>query len=142
MRTILILDDNKACSATLKMTLMGRGYRICRTMEVQYVIDHACSTEFDLLLVNHAYHKACGWDVFNHLARVVPHLPVMVYVMDHPDTSAAGWIARAVDAVSYEIQYATSRCPGIISTRANGFKRVPQVFGGCSKIKKILPRLL
>ena len=110
MTTILILDDNKACSAALKMKLMSRGYQVSRTMDVQYVINHAWNDEFDLLIINHAHGDACGWKVFNHLARIVPHLPAMVYVMDHPSASTALWIAEAVDSVIYETNDTASRC--------------------------------
>jgi DNA-binding NtrC family response regulator len=122
METILILDDNKACSACLKMTLMGHGYRVSRTSDVQYVINHAWNDEFDLLLINQAHGNACGWEVFNHLNRIAPHLPAMVYVMDHPRTSTATWIAKAVEAVIYETKHAASRCSGVATTCADDVK--------------------
>jgi DNA-binding NtrC family response regulator len=123
MQTILILDDNKACSAALKMTLMSKGYKVRRTMDVQFLINHAWNDEYDLLLINYAQGNACGWMVFNHLSQVVPHLPAMVYVMDHPDASTAAWIAKAVDAVIYETNHASSRSSGLPSTCADNAKR-------------------
>ena len=122
MENLLILDDNKACSACLKMTLMSQGYQVSRTPDVQYVINHAWNDEFDLLLINHAHGKACGWEVFNHLAWIVPQLPAMVYVMDHPRTATATWIAKAVDAVIYEMKYAAVRCSGVSTTGADDLK--------------------
>ena len=123
MKTILILDDNKACSATLKMRLMSKGYEVNRTTKVQLLIDHAWNDQFDLILINFAFANASGWVVFNHLSQVMPHLPAMVYVMDHPDPSTVVWIARAVDAVICETNHNSSRCSGFVTTRAENAKR-------------------
>lgn len=122
MKTILILDDNKACSATLKMTLMRKGYKARRTTDVQFIINNAWNNEFELLLINYAHGNARGWKVFNHLSRIIPHLPAMVYAMDHPDTSTAVWITKAVDAVIYETVHGTSRCSGLSRAFAGGVK--------------------
>lgn len=123
MKTILILDDNKACSATLKMTLMSKGYKVSRTADVQFLINHAWNDEFDLLLINYAIRNACGWMVFNHLSQAIPHQPAMVYVMDHPDASSAAWIAKAVDAAICETDHKSSRCSGLSPTCTNKAKR-------------------
>lgn len=122
MGNILVLDDNKACSAVLKMTLMRHGYRVSRAVEVQEVIDHAERGEFDLLLINHDHGNACGWTVFNQLNRIVPHLPAMVYVMANPYAATATWIAKAVDAVIWETKHAASRCSGVAFSCAGNVK--------------------
>jgi DNA-binding NtrC family response regulator len=122
MAAILILDDNQACSATLKITLKSRGHEVSCTTDVQFVISPARYEEFDLLLISIAYGKAGGWDVFNHLARIIPQLPAMVYVMDRPATGTAAWIAKAAEAVIYETNQAARRCLGLTPKCNDGVK--------------------
>jgi DNA-binding NtrC family response regulator len=127
MKTILILDDNKACSATLKMSLMNKGYEVHRTTKVQLLVNPAWNDKFDLILINFAFANASGWVVFNHFSQVSPHLPAMVYVMDHPDTSTTVWIVRAVEAVINETNHHSSRWPGVAPTSAENAKCEPHL---------------
>lgn len=130
MKTILILDDNKACSATVKMKLMSKGYKVSRATDAKFLINQARNDEFDLLLINYAHGNGRGWKIFNQISRMIPHLPAMVYVMDHPSASTAVWITKAVDAVIYETEHGTSRCSGLASASAGSVKRDLQMING------------
>ena len=135
MQNIFILDDNKACSATLKMTLMSKGYQVKRATDLQFLINQVKNDEFDLLLINYAHGNTRGWKVFNQISRMIPHLPAMVYVMDHPNASTVVWITKAVDAVIHETVHGTSRCSGLSRSFAGSVKRNLKVINGGSEVE-------
>jgi len=95
MAKIYILDDNRATSAFLKIILTRHGHRVSRREATQDVTKPAP----DLILINHAFRNQSGWGVFNHLKRIAPHIPAMVYGLDQLNAANANWIVEAVETV-------------------------------------------
>ena len=111
MADIMILDDSRASSAFLKMTLARHRHRVNRTAVIQDVINHPSGSAPDLVLINQALRNNSGWDIFNHLKRIATHIPVMVYVLDNLSTTNAAWIVEAVQEAISETTYHSARQP-------------------------------
>jgi CheY-like chemotaxis protein len=103
MVCILIIDDNNAASAFLKLSLQGRCHRVIRGEDVWDAIAPGSGIVPDLVLINRDLKNHSGWQAFNFLKQAAPHLPAMVYVLEHLTAAYAGWISGAVEMVIPEI---------------------------------------
>ena len=99
MGKITILDDNKASSALLKMILTRHRHQVVQTEVVHDSISSPSGHTPDLVLINQAFSKHSGWEIFNHLRKTASHIPTMVYVLDQLNATDADWIVRAVETV-------------------------------------------
>jgi PleD family two-component response regulator len=99
MVNIVILDDNRASSAVLKMALNRHGFSVGRATVSQDVIDPPSGLRPDLILINQAFNNHSGWEIFNRLKRTAPQMPISVYVLDSCSSLDAVWIVKAVEAV-------------------------------------------
>ena len=99
MAKIIILDDNQASSAFLKIILARDWHRVSSTASIQEVTNHPTDSTPELVLINQAFKRHSGWEMFNHLKRIAPHIPAMVYWLDQLNAENADWIVRAVEAV-------------------------------------------
>jgi len=99
MARIIILDDNRASSAYLKVILTRHWHRVSRTSDIQKVTNHPSGSTPELVMINQAFNSHSGWEMFNHLKRIAPHIPAMVYWLDQLNAENADWIVRAVEAV-------------------------------------------
>ncbi len=111
MARIIILDDNKATSAFLKMTLTHHRHRVSRTEDIQKVSNHSSGSTPELVLINQAFRNHSGWEMFNHLKRIIPHMPAMVYGLDQLNAVNVDWIVKAVETVIGETKNHTARHP-------------------------------
>jgi len=102
MANILIIDDNKAVSAFMKLYLMRQRHRVKRSTDIKAAIDSAHSNTPDLVLINQAHDNGSGWQYFDRLEHAAPDLPAIVYVLSSLTTLTADWIAKAVDAAIQE----------------------------------------
>ena len=103
MAKILIIDDNRAASAFLKLHLMYHHHQVIRRTDIKDAIDPATGVMSDIVLINHALDNDSGWHVFNILKQAAPDLPASVYVLSDLTAVNADWIVRSVDAVLAEI---------------------------------------
>jgi DNA-binding NtrC family response regulator len=99
MEKIIILDDNQASSAYLKIILTRHWYRVSRAADIQEVTNHPSGSTPNLVMINQAFRNHSGWEMFNHLKRIAPHIPAMVYLLDRYNAENADWIVKAVKAV-------------------------------------------
>lgn len=104
MASVLIIDDNRAKSAFLKMALMRRRHQVQRCQDIRKAINPENGMVPDVVLINQATHRSTGWEIFNHFKRLVPDLPTMVYVLENNCFYSTDWICRAVEAVCEEIE--------------------------------------
>lgn len=102
MANILIIDDNKAASAFLKLYLMRQRHQVRRSEDIQAAIDSAPGNTPDLVLINQAHDNGSGWQHFDCLEHAAQDLPAMVYVLASQTTRNVDWIAKAVDAAIQE----------------------------------------
>lgn len=102
MANLLIIDDNKAVSAFLKLYLMRQRHRVKRSADIKAAIDSTRSNTPDLVLINQAHDNGSGWKHFDCLEHAAPDLPAMVYVLASQTTLNADWIAKAVYAAIQE----------------------------------------
>ena len=121
MGKITILDDNKASSALLKMILTRHRHQVVQTEVVHDSISSPSGHTPDLVLINQAFSKHCGWEIFNHLRKTASHIPTMVYVLDQLNATDADWIVRAVETViaqkkSYSAKYPDAPSNSKLST--------------------------
>jgi len=96
---ITILDDNKVSSALLKMILTRHRHQVVQTAVVHDSINTPSGHAPDLVLINQAFDRHSGWEIFNHLRKSASHIPTMVYVLDQLNAADADWIVRAVETV-------------------------------------------
>ena len=99
MAKIIIIDDNRASSAFLKIILTRHWHRVSRTADIQDVTNHPSNSTPDLVLINQASRNYSGWKMFNYLKRIAPQIPAMVYGLDQLNAANADWIVKAVEAV-------------------------------------------
>ncbi len=111
MEKIIILDDNRASSAFLKVILTRHWHRVSRTADIQKVTNHPSGSTPELVLINQAFRNHSGWKMFNHLKRIAPHIPAMVYGLDQLNAENADWIVKAIEAVIGETNSHTVRHP-------------------------------
>jgi DNA-binding NtrC family response regulator len=111
MASVLIIDDNRATSAYLKMFLMRERHHVRRGQDVRKALFPRFGAVPDLVLINQAMNNPTGWELFNHLKRLAPTLPAMVYVMESNGIKSAGWICRAVEAAVGETKAPPSPAP-------------------------------
>jgi PleD family two-component response regulator len=111
MVNIVILDDNRASSAVLKMALNRHGFSVRRATVSQDVIDPPSGSRPDLILINQAINNHSGWEIFNRLKRTAPRMPISVYVLDSCSSLNAVWIVKAVEAVIGETMDNAARHP-------------------------------
>lgn len=104
MARILILDNGRASSAFLKMTLTRHRHQVVRTGTLKDTINHRFDSTSDMVLINHAFGNGSGWEAFNYLKQIAPHVPIMVYVLAQLNMSAAAWIIKAIDMVIHELE--------------------------------------
>ncbi len=110
-QSIFILDDNPATSAFLKIILTRHWHRVSRIADIDRVTSHPSDAAPALVLINHAFRNRSGWEMFNHLKRIAPHIPAMVYGLDQLNAANADWIVKAVEAVVGETATYTARHP-------------------------------
>lgn len=108
MAKILIIDDNKAASAFLKLMLQHDHHQVSRSREVAEATHHPRGFNPDLVLIHHAFRNNSGWQVFSDLKQIAPDLPAMVYLLEDFSAQSAGWVVGAVDAVMRERRNATT----------------------------------
>ena len=111
MAKIIILDDNHASSAFLKIILTRHWHRVSRTADIQEVTNYPSNSTPELVLINQAFRNHSGWEMFNHLKLTAPHIPAMVYGIDQLNAANADWIFKAVEAVIGETKTYTTRHP-------------------------------
>jgi response regulator RpfG family c-di-GMP phosphodiesterase len=109
MANILIIDDNRASSALLKMSLNRHRYRVRRTSVFKDVINLPVGLFPDLILINQAINNHSGWAIFNRLKSIAPQMQVLVYVLDNHSAPNAAWIVKAVEAVIGETKNHAAR---------------------------------
>lgn len=108
MANILIIDDNKAASAYLKLTLLRQDHKISRSMDIQDAVNPVDGVFPDLVLINHAYNDYSGWKTFDYLKQIVPNLAAVVYMLEELIISNTEWIGKSVQQVISEIKYDSS----------------------------------
>lgn len=108
MAKILIIDDNKAASAFLKLMLQQHHHQVSRSREVADATQHPRGFNPDLVLIHHAFRNNSGWRVFSDLKQMAPDLPAVVYLLENLSVQSAGWVVRAVEAVMRERRNATT----------------------------------
>jgi DNA-binding NtrC family response regulator len=111
MAKIIILDDNHASSAFLKIILTRHLHRVSRTTDIQEVTNHPSNSTPELVLINQAFRNDLGWKMFNYLKRIAPHIPAMVYGLNQLNAANADWIVKAVEAVIGETKTNIPRHP-------------------------------
>ena len=111
MAKIIILDDDHASSAFLKIILTRHWHRVSRTADIQEVTNHPSNSTPELVLINQAFRNYSGWKMFNYLKRIAPHIPAMVYGLDQLNTANADWIVKAVEAAIGETKTNIPRHP-------------------------------
>ena len=111
MAKIIILDDNQASSAYLKIILARHWHRVSRTADIQEVTNRPSGSTPNLVMINQAFRNHSGWAMFSHLKRIAPHIPAMVYWLDQLDAENANWIVKAIEAVIGETNSHTVRHP-------------------------------
>ena len=111
MAKIIILDDNQASAAYLKIILTRHWHRVNRTADIQEVTNHPSGSTPNLVMINQAFRNHSGWEMFNHLKRIAPHIPAMVYRLDRLNAENANWIVKAIAAVIGETNNHTVRHP-------------------------------
>jgi DNA-binding NtrC family response regulator len=99
MASVLIIDDNRAKAAFLKMSLVRERHQVRRSQDIREAIFPRGGATPDLVLINQAMQDFTGWELFNYLKQLAPDLPAMVYVMESNGIDATEWICRAVEAV-------------------------------------------
>lgn len=99
MAKIIILDDNQASSAFLKIILARHWHRISRTADIQKTTHLPSGCAPDLVLINQAFRNHSGWKMFNRLKRIAPHIPAMVFGLNQLNAANADWIVKAVEAM-------------------------------------------
>lgn len=109
MAKIIILDDNQASAAFLKIIMARHWHRVSTTARVQEVTNHPSDSTPELVLINHAFRNHSGWKMFNDLKRIAPQIPAMVYRLDQLNAANANWIVKAVEAVIGETRIHTAR---------------------------------
>lgn len=67
--SVLIIDDNRAASAFLKLYLMQQQHKVSRSADIKDAIDPAVGVMPDMVLINHAHDNDAGWHVFNILKQ-------------------------------------------------------------------------
>ena len=102
MASVLIIDDNRAKSAFLKISLMRERHQVRRSRDIGEAIHPSGGAVPDLVLINRATENVTGWDIFNHLKQLAPDLPAMVYVLEKNSFASVGWICKAVEAACEE----------------------------------------
>jgi DNA-binding NtrC family response regulator len=103
MASVLIIDDSKATSALLKLSLMHRRHRVRRSQDITEAVHPRGGAVPDLVLINRGVKMNTGWEIFNCLKQLAPNLPTMVYVLEDNCVSSANWICKAVEAAFEEI---------------------------------------
>ena len=111
MARIYILDDNRASFAFLKIILTRHWHRVSRIADIKKVTNHPSDSTPELVLINHSFRNHSGWEMFNHLKRIAPHIPAMVYGLDQLNAANANWIVKAVEAVIGETNIHSARHP-------------------------------
>ena len=96
MARILIVDENPLKAAFLKMTLTRHEHAADRCETHAEAVAKASADGIDLILVHLEPDNGRGWDVVFELRDRLPHTPLMLYVMEHMQTSAVRWIVNAV----------------------------------------------
>ena len=102
MTNILIIDDNPAKAAFLKMSLVRSRHKVKQSRDIIEAVFPDHGKVPNLVLINQAMQNFTGWELYFYLKQIMPGLPVMVYVMESNCIEAAGWICKAVDAVCEE----------------------------------------
>ena len=103
MANILIIDDNRAASAFLKLYLMHHHHQVSRSVDIKDAIDPVTGVTPDMVLINQAHDNDEGWHVFAILKQAAPDVPALVYVLSSLTADNADWIVKAVAAVAAEI---------------------------------------
>jgi CheY-like chemotaxis protein len=138
MSNILIIDDNHAASAFLKLSLQGRRHRVNRSVNFWDAIDPA-GIAADLVLINRAFKNNTGWQAFNFLKQAAPHLPAMVYVLEHRTAANAGWIIRAVETVIPEFMREAAPLPHFTDTGTPRRTAVCCPIARIAQFRQVLP---
>jgi DNA-binding NtrC family response regulator len=113
MQKIVILDNNQASSAFLKIILARHWHQVTRVATIQEVANHLPGSTPSLVLINQAFGNHSGWERFNHLKRIAPHIPAMVYWLDQLNAANADWIVKAVEAVIGEMKKPSAMHMGV-----------------------------
>jgi DNA-binding NtrC family response regulator len=104
MAKIMIIDDNEATSAFLKLSLMRRRHKAIRCVDIDNAMNPTSDFVPDLVLINQAVNNYCGWHEFCLLKKVAPDLPALVYALEQLTVANVDWIIRAVETVINEIE--------------------------------------
>ncbi|WP_319521229.1 response regulator [uncultured Desulfosarcina sp.] len=104
MTSVLIIDDNRAKSALLKISLVRKQYQVRQSQDIGEAVFPISGELPDLVLINQAIQNHMGWELFNNLKQLSPDQPAMVYAMERDCIDDTGWICRAVEAVCEEAQ--------------------------------------
>lgn len=104
MANIMIIDDNEAASAFLKLSLMRRRHKVIRCVDIDNAMNPTSGFVPDLVLINQAMNNYSGWHEFSSLKKVVPDLPALVYALEQLTVANVDWTIRAVETVINEIE--------------------------------------
>lgn len=96
MAKIIIIDDNRATGAFLKIALEQEDFQVTlvaqeRDAIVRYKVCNAC-----LVMINQTCRQCGGWTIFNDIKRIDGEMPLMLYFLTNFRLADIAWIIRAV----------------------------------------------
>jgi DNA-binding NtrC family response regulator len=77
-KQILVVDDDVAVRKMLARVLVGAGYRVRLTPDGSKALGIAQRSPPDLVLLDLKLPETSGWDIFGHLVKAKPLLPVAI----------------------------------------------------------------
>ena len=95
MSIVMIIDDNRAKSAYLKMAFTRHGFNVQRVDTYRDAASKAALNLPDLILINHQFETDRGWDIFYALTYAFPHQPILLFTLEHMRTQDTDWIIEA-----------------------------------------------
>jgi two-component system response regulator MprA len=75
---ILVVDDDPAVRSMLKRVLADEGYGVTCASNQNEALRNADATPPDLVLLDLSLREKNGWEVFQHLSKIKPLIPVVI----------------------------------------------------------------